>query len=238
MKCHRSFCNAGKRHEPGAMDLNGYMLSALFDKTASRFILALLIFCPINVFAADTWSYHQEIRRLNNETYSFAQSPLPPRGLYDYIRLEIICKGNTLQVAIDANSLIASQGRTFDFEYQIDNAPPFTLQMTTFKDTKRRGYTEEYAQRIVNDLLTGKSLFIRVTTMIRKVLSAKIPLENAAKSIKQVVTDCSLGLSDNATDEPDYTLSEFQQDFDKLPSGQQQQVLRKLKIIMESQKAM
>lgn len=229
--------NAGKRHEPGAVDLSGYMLSALFDKTASRFILALLIFCPINVFAANTWSYHQETDRLSNETYSFARSPLPPRGLYDYIRLEVICKKNTLQVAIDSHSLIASAGRAFDFEYQVDNKPPVTLQMTTFKGSKRRGYTEDYAQRIVNDLLTGKSLFIRVNTMIRKVLSAAIPLENADESIRRVVSDCGLGLSDNATDEPDYTLSEFQQDFDKLPSGQQQQVLRKLKIIMKSQKA-
>ncbi|MGR9015067.1 MAG: hypothetical protein ACU83U_15635 [Gammaproteobacteria bacterium] len=242
MKLNRIFCIAnmdvGKRHMQGTPALPNFTPLTLFNKTAARFILALLVFSPTGVFAANTWSYHQESDRLTNKTYSFAQSPLPSRGLYDYIRLEVICKENTLQVAIDADSLIASQGRNFGFEYQIDNKPPVTLQMTTFKDTKRRGYTEEYAQRIVNDMLIGKSIFIRVNTMIRKVLSAEIPLENGAEPIRHVVSDCGLNLSDNAIDEPVYTLSEFQQDFDKLPSELQQQVLNKIKIIiMETQNA-
>ncbi|MBL6986169.1 MAG: hypothetical protein ISR72_03820 [Methylobacter sp.] len=223
----------------GTLASHNFTPSTLLNKTASRFILALLIFSPTAVFAANTWSYHQESDRLTNKTYSFAQSPLPSRGLYDYIRLEIICKENTLQVAIDADSLIASQGRDFGFEYQIDNKPPVALQMTTFKDTKRRGYTEEYAQRIVNDILTGKSIFIRVNTMIRKVLSAEMPLENGAEPIRHVVSDCGLNLSDNAINEPVYTLTEFQQDFDKLPSELQQQVLNKIKIIItETQNAL
>ncbi len=111
--------------------------------------------------------------------------------------------------------------------------------MKTFKDTKRRGYTEESAKRIIDDLLTGQSIFIRINTMIRTVLSAAMPLENAAEPIKHVVTDCGLNLSDNAAGESAYSLTEFEQAFGKLPSGQQQQVLNKIKkIIMETQKAL
>ncbi|MCK9397602.1 MAG: hypothetical protein M0Q44_18685 [Methylobacter sp.] len=206
-----------------------------FNTAARRLILALLLVYPFNIYAADTWSYHKESDRLSNRSYSFALSPLPPRGLYDNIRLEIICKDNTLQVVIDADSLIASQGSAFDFEYQIDKNPPVTLQMKTFTDSKRRGYTEEYAKRIVDGLLTGQSIFIRVNTMIRTVLSAAIPLENAAKPVKQVVTDCGIAFSGD----PAYSLTEFEQEFGKLPSEQQQQVLSKIKkIILETQKAL
>lgn len=206
--------------------------------TFQRLILALLIFCSFNVFADDTWSYHQESDRLSNRTYSFALSPLPPRGLYDNIRLEIVCKDNALQVIIDADSLIASQGSAFDFEYQIDKNSAVTIQMKTFKDSKRKGYTEENAKRIVDDLLDGQSIFIRVNTMIRKVLSAAIPLKNAAEPIRRVVTDCGLGLSGNTAGDPAYSLSEFEQEFGKLPSEQQQQVLDQLKQIMKTQKAL
>ena len=209
-----------------------------FNKAAQRPMLALLILCPLSVSAANTWSYHQENDRLTNRSYSFALSPLPPRGLYDNIRLEVVCKDNNLQVVIDADSLIASQGSTFDFEYQIDKNPPVTLQMKTFKDTKRRGYTEEQAKRIVDDLLTGQSVFIRVNTMIRTVLSAAMPLENAAEPIKHIASDCGLSLSGNSAGEPPYSLIEFEQEFGKLPPEQQRQVLGKIKqIIMETQKA-
>ena len=142
-------------------------------------------------------------------------------------------------MVIDADSLIASQNSAFDFEYQIDKKPPVTLQMNTFKDSKRRGYTEEQAKRIADDLLTGQSIFIRVNTMIRTVLSAAMPLENAAEPIKHVVNDCGLSASDNATDKPAYSLNEFEQEFNKLPSDQQQQVLGKIKqIIIDTQKAL
>jgi len=212
---------------------------SLYDKTAKALMLALLFCCPASVFAANIWSYHQESDRLSNRTFSFAQSPLPPRGLYDNLRLEIICKDNTLQVAVEADSLIASQGSAFDFEYQIDKNPPVTLPMKTFKDTKRRGYTEESAKRIIDDLLTGQAIFIRVNTMIRTVLSAAMPLENAAEPIKHVVADCGLSLSDNGAGGSAYSLSAFEQDFAKLPSEQQQQVLSKIqKIITETQKAL
>ena len=141
-----------------------------------------------------------------------------------------------MQVSVDADSLIASQGSDFDFEYQIDKNPPVTLQMKTFKDSKRKGYTEDYAKRIVDDLLTGQSVFIRINTMIRKVLSAVMPLKNAADPIKHVVADC--GLSDNTASEPAYSLGEFERAFVQLPLAQQQQVLSEIKkIIMETQKA-
>ena len=39
---------------------------------------------------------------------------------YDNIMLEIVCKENKLQVVIDAENLITSQGSSFDLEYQID----------------------------------------------------------------------------------------------------------------------
>ncbi len=207
-----------------------------FNQAIQRLLLTLLILCPLSVSADNTWSYHQENDRLTNRSYSFALSPLPPRGLYDNIRLEVVCKDNTLHVAVDADSLIASQGSAFGFEYQIDKNPPVTLQMKTFKDTKRRGYTEDQAKRIVDDLLTGQSIFIRVNTMIRTVLSAAMPLENAADPVKHVVADCGLSLSGNATGEPVYSLSELEQDFAKLSPDQQQQVLGKIKrIIREMQ---
>ena len=215
--------------------LLAHRYDALFDKTVHRLILALMVFCPLTVSAANTWSYHQESDRLSNRTFSFALSPMPPRGLYDNIRLEVICKDNNLQVVIDADSLIASQGSTFDFEYQIDKNPPITLQMETFEDSKRRGYTEKQAKRIVDDLLAGQSIFIRVNTMIRTVLSAAMPLENATEPVKHVVADCGL----NTTGEPAYSLTEFEQELGKLPSEQQQQVLGKIKqIIIETQKAL
>jgi len=209
------------------------------NKIAKPLILALLAFCPFSVFAANTWSYHQETDKLNNRTYSLARAPLPTRGLYDNIRLEIVCKDNALQVVIDADSLIASQGRTFDFEYQIDKKPAVTIHMKTFPDSKRKGYTEEHAKRIVDDILTGQSIFIRVNTMIRKVLSAALPLENAVEPVKHVVTDCGLSVPDSAIGESPYSLAEFEQDFAKLPLEQQQRVLSKIKaIIQETQKAL
>ena len=240
MKYNRAFCiayiNPAKRCEPRA---GAFAHCMSFNKIAKSFILALVFFCPVNVFAANTWSYHQESDPLSNRTYSFALAPLPARGLYDNLRLEITCKDNTLQVSIEADSLIASQGSDFDFEYQIDKNPPVTIQMKTFPDSKRKGYTEAYAKRIVDDILTGQSIFIRINTMIRKVLSAAMPLDSAAEPVKHVISDCGLNLSGNAAGEPAYSLTEFEQEFGQLPPDQQQQVLSKLKkIIMETQKAL
>lgn len=206
--------------------------SRFFGNSTLAIMLALLIACPLNAFADDTWSYHQESDSLTNQTYSFAQSPLPRPGLYDNIRLEIVCKENKLQAVIDADDLIASQGSSFDVEYQIDNKTPVMVQMKTFPDSKRKGYSDEFAKRIADDMLTGQAIFIRIKTMIRKVLSSSISLDNAAEPIKHVLADCSLSLSDNVTGEPAYSLTEFEQEFSKLSLEQQQQVLAKIKKIM------
>ena len=194
--------------------------------------LALLIVCPLTALANNAWSYHQEIDRLTNRTYSFAQSPIPRRGMDDYIRLGIVCKENKLQAVIEAENLIASQGSSFEIEYQIDEKTPFTVQMKTFPDSKRKGYTDEFAKHLAEDLLTGQAIFIRVKTMIKKLLSSSISLENAAEPIKHVLSDCSLGSSDNLTSQSVYSLAEFEQDFNKLSLEQRQQVLAKIKKIV------
>ena len=203
-----------------------------FGNRAPAIILVLLIALPVNTLAADTWNYHQESDSLTNLTYSFAQSPLPRPGLYDNLRLEIVCKENRLQAVIDADDLIASQNSSFDLDYQIDKKMPVTVQMKTFPDSKRKGYTDDFAKRIADDLLTGQAVFIRVNTMIRTVLSSSISLDNAADPIKHVLADCGLGLSDS---EPVYSLAEFEKQFAQLSSEQQQQVLLKIRqIIMET----
>jgi hypothetical protein len=212
--------------------------AAISGKNAQRFFLVLLVFCSFNTSAANTWSYHQESDRLNNRTYSFVESPMPLHELYDDLRLEIICKDNVLQVVLNADSLIASQDSVFNLEYQIDKNPPNTFPMRTFKDSKRRGYTEDQARRFIDDLFTGKAIFIRVNTLIRKVLSAELPLDNAAQPINHVMSDCGQGLITNPANNPVYTLGDFENDFNKLSSDQQQQVLNKVnKIIMETQKS-
>jgi branched-chain amino acid transport system ATP-binding protein len=55
-------------------------------------------------------------------------------------------------------------------EYQIDKKTPVTVQMKTFPDSKRKGYSNESAKRMADDMLTGQAIFIRVTTMIDKEL--------------------------------------------------------------------
>jgi hypothetical protein len=206
--------------------------SSFSGKIINRIIFAFLIACSFNALAANNWSYHQESDRLTNRTYSFAQSPMPTRGLYDDIKLEIVCKDNKLQAVIDANSLIASQNSTFDVEYQIDKKPPVTIQMRTFKDSKRKGYSDEDAKRIAEDILTGQSIFIRVHTLIKKVLSGSMSLENAAEPINQVFADCGLAVEANIASEPAYSLSEFEQEFNKLSPDKQQQVLDRIKKMM------
>jgi hypothetical protein len=207
--------------------------SCFFGDSTQTVVLALIISCPINTWADNTWSYQQESDRLSNRTYSFAQSPMPRRGMYDNMRLGISCKENKLQVVIDAENLIASQGSHFDLEYQIDQKTPVTVPMKTFQNSKRRGYSEEFAKHIAYDLLTGQTIFIRVKTMIKKVLSSSIPLDNAAEPIKHVLADCGFSSSDNVADEPAYSLAEFEQEFSKLSLEQKQQVLTKVEKIMK-----
>lgn len=200
-----------------------------------RHCRVLLVFLlPVNALAANAWNYLQESDRLNNRSYSIARSPLPRSDLYDNMRLEVVCKDNALQVTIESNSLIASQGSRFDFEYQIDQKPPVKIQMTTFKDSKRRGFTSEHAQTLVADMLDGQAIFVRVNTLIRKVLSGSIPLDDAAKPLTQVLADCGIAASGNSVIENPYSLADFQQDFAKLNEEQQRQLLDKIrKLIIE-----
>lgn len=209
--------------------------NCFFGNTLQLLILAVWIICPFKALAATAWSYHQETDPLTNLTYSFAESPLPPRGLYDNIKLDILCKDNKLQVVINADSLITSQGSSFAVEYQVDKKSQVTIPMKTFSDSKRKGYSDKDAQRMAKDMLTGQAIFIRITTIIKKVLSTSISLENAATPITQVLTDCGAGvaLSDNEGSHSDYSLTEFEQDFSKLSTEQQQQVLSKIKQILK-----
>ena len=206
--------------------------SRFFGNSTPATLLALLISSPFNAWAANTWSYHQESDSLTNRTYSFALSPIPRSGIYDNIMLEIVCKDNKLQAVIEAEDLIASPGSSFDMEYQIDKKTPVTVQMKTFPDSKRKGYSDEFAKRMADDLLTGQAIFIRVNTMIKTVLSSSMPLNNAAEPIKQVLADCGFNASNNVTSEPAYSLTGFEQEFSKLSLEQQNQVLAEIKKIM------
>jgi hypothetical protein len=206
--------------------------SRFFGNSTPATLLALLIASPFNAWAANTWSYHQESDSLTNRTYSFALSPIPRSGIYDNIMLEIVCKDNKLQAVIEAEDLIASPGSRFDIEYQIDKKTPVTVQMKTFPDSKRKGYSDEFAKRMADDLLTGQAIFIRVNTLIKTVLSSSMPLDNAAEPIKHVLADCGFSSSDSAAGEPAYSLIEFEQEFNKLSLEQQQQALAKIKQIM------
>jgi hypothetical protein len=195
-------------------------------------IWVMLILAPFNASAANNWTYHQENDRLTNLSYSFARSPMPRTDLYDDLRLDIACKENKLQVMVEADVLIASQGSAFEVEYQIDKHAPVKIQMRTFPDSKRKGYTEEQAKQMGDAILSGQSIFIRVNTMIRRVLSGEMPLNDATAPIKQVYTDC--GLADDDVNTAEYSLVKFTEDFSKLSLEQQREVLAKLKSMMTS----
>jgi hypothetical protein len=206
--------------------------SRFFGSSTPAMMSTLLMAVSMNVCADNTWSYHQESDRLTNQTYSFAQSPLPRRGLYDYLRLEIVCKEKKLQAVIIADDLIASQNSSFEMEYQVDKKPPATVPMKTFPDSKRKGYTIELARQVADDLLTGQAVFISVKTMIKKVLSSSLPLDKAEEPIKHVFADCGLGLSDKGIRKHAYSLDEFEQEFSQLSPDQQQKLLATIKKLM------
>jgi hypothetical protein len=195
-------------------------------------ITALLLACSCHAWADNNWSYHQNSDSLTNQTYSFAQSPLPRPGLYDDMMLEIICQENKLKAIIEAEDLITSQGNRFNVEYQIDKKTPVNIQMKTFADSKRKGYTEEFSVRLAEDLLTGQSVLLRINTMLRTVLTISIPLDNAVEPIKKVFADCGLSFSDKNNNKPNSSLSDFEQDFGKLSLEQQKEVLNDIKKVM------
>ena len=108
----------------------------------SSCILVPLILLPATASAEteqemDTWAYLQTWDKQNNLNFSVVRSPMPNRGLYDSIRLEIICQDNKLQLVTETSSLITSQDREFDFEYQIDKKPTVAIKFRTFPDNKR-----------------------------------------------------------------------------------------------------
>jgi hypothetical protein len=191
---------------------------------------ALLTLLPYSGQADNNWTYHQENDRLTNLSYSFARSPMPRTDLYDDLRLDVACKEKKLQVILEADVLIASQGSEFEVEFQIDKQSPVKLKMRTFPDSKRKGYTEEQAKSLADALLSGQAVFIRVNTMIRRVLSGEMPLSEAGTPIKQVYADCGL-LAENANT-ASYSLANFTEAFGKLTLPQQREVLDMLKKIM------
>ncbi len=181
----------------------------------------------------NAWTYHKEWDKLSNLNYSLARSPMPKLGLYDNLRLELICKENKLEIAVDAKSLITSQDESFDFDYQIDKNDPLSIKMKTYSDSKRRGYTIEQVERIAEDLLSGQSVFIRIHTLISTVLSAAIPLNDASQPIQQVLADCGVTSPGNGEARPAYSLADFERDFKALSPEQQRQTLDKIKELME-----
>jgi len=189
--------------------------------------------CPINSLAANTWSYRQQTDRTSNQTYSIAQSPIPRLDLYDELKLAVICKDGKLQAQLEAASISASQGSKFELEYQIDKQPSVNIPMRAFSDSKRRGYTDIEANRMVADMLSGhEAIVLRVKTMIKKVLSASIHLPDAEQPIQQVLSDC--GTTPTQPKQTEFSLADFGQAFNKLSKEQQQQVLQQLKkILME-----
>ena len=192
---------------------------------------------PVNVQAElNEWTYQQEKDRLTNLAYSFVRSPIPQRGLSDNIRLEIMCKQNKLQFVVDGNALIASQNRPFDMDYQIDQRSPVALKMKTFNDSKQRGYTDENVATIIDDILSGQTIFVRITTLIKKVLAGSISLSGAEVPIKRVLSDCGISELKQQMTADDYSKAQFEEDFGKLTLELQQQVLQKLKVIMQELK--
>jgi hypothetical protein len=179
----------------------------------------------------ENWTYHKEWDSINNLNFSFVRSPMPKRGPYDNIRLDIICKANKLQLVAESGSLITSQDRDFDVEYQIDKNPPVVIKLRTFRDNKRRGYSNEQIDRIVGELLSGQSIFIRINTIISTVLSADISLKDASEPIQQVLSDCGVTKGTPPVQQT-YSLSEFERDFAKLAPEQQGQALGEIKKIM------
>lgn len=204
------------------------------NKHPLRVILSVAMLQSIDAFAAEAWTYLQASDPGTNRSYSKVRSPMPRLDLYDDLRLEVMCKENKLQVVVDSDILIASQGSNFDFEYQIDKQPSVKIQMRTFPDSKRKGYTEEQAKSIIDAMLTGQAVFIRVNTMIRRVLSGSIPLNGAAEPIKHVLADCGIS-ANSAVAESSYSLAEFEQALNKLSAEQQRQIMSKVRKLMTEQ---
>lgn len=181
----------------------------------------------------ESWTYHREWDKWTDLGYSLARSPLPRRGVYDTLRLEIICRDNTLQFALDSYDLITSKGSTFDFEYQIDNNRAVGLTMRTYPDTKRRGYTEDRVKSIIDDLLSGQWVLIRAHTIIKRVLSSKISLQGAAGPIRKVLADCDESLPARSGESEVYGMEDLRRDLQALSPEQRRQVWDAIKQMID-----
>lgn len=206
-----------------------------YKKIHRTLFVSIIIFAgmPFKLSADSGWSYHQQVDSLNNQTYSYAQSPLPKPGLYDNIMLSIVCKDHKLQSVIETDELIASQGSRFNIEYQVDQQAPITLSLKTLADSKRKGYTENDANQMATALLSGQAVFIKVNTMIKTTLSSSITLDNARSAIDRVMADCNTDKKMVSNSENNYNLNDFEKAFKQLSANQQQQILSKLKQLMQ-----
>ena len=206
-----------------------------YKKIHRTIFVSIIIFVgmPFKLSADSGWSYHQQADSLNNQTYSYAQSPLPKPGLYDNIMLSIVCKDHKLQSIIETDELIASQGSNFSIEYQVDQQTPITLSFKTLADSKRKGYTETDANQMATALLSGQAVFIKVNTMIKTTLSSSITLDNARSAIDRVMADCNTDKKMVSNSENNYNLNDFEKAFKQLSANQQQQILSKLKQLMQ-----
>ncbi len=206
-----------------------------YKKIHRTIFVSIIIFVgmPFKLSADSGWSYHQQADSLNNQTYSYAQSPLPKPGLYDNIMLSIVCKDHKLQSIIETDELIASQGSNFSIEYQVDQQTPITLSFKTLADSKRKGYTETDANQMATALLSGQAVFIKVNTMIKTTLSSSISLDNARGAVDRVMADCNTDKKMVSNSENNYNLNDFEKAFKQLSANQQQQILSKLKQLMQ-----
>ena len=206
--------------------VGGFIFLVLFS--ASVFAL------PETKQEMEAWSYHKEWDQSTNVNYSLARSPLPRRGVYDTLRLEVVCKNKQLQFVLDSYNLITSKGSTFDFEYKIDNKDEVAIKMRTYPDTKRRGYADEQVMPIVEAMLSGQWIFIRVHTIIRTVLSSKISLQGAREPVQHVLADCGKTLPGEDSSSVGYGLADFERDFTSLTPAQQRQILDRVKQMIDT----
>lgn len=201
-------------------------------KNRWQFALIMLLF-ELNwahqAASQETWTYTQTKDAASNQIVSVARSPVPRLDLYDKLRLEAVCKDNKLQMVVDSDILIASQGSEFDFEFQIDQLEFQKIKMRTYPDSKRRAFNEANARSFAEALASGSNGFIRFNTMIRRLLSASISLQGASEAIQRVFNDCGQSLNNKS---PNYTFEDFSREYHQLPPEVQQRILQKLRVLM------
>jgi hypothetical protein len=209
-----------------AMKLHRYLAKLnLFSR-----VIGLLLIAPAG-YAENTWTFTQANDPLNNRVITSVVAPRSLDGVYDNIKLSLVCSDNKLQVALNSDALITSQGSFFDVEYQIDKNVPVKIRMQTFPDSKRKGFTDEYAKAMLDSMLSGNTLFLKVNTMIRKVLTTAIPLDGASPVLNKVLTACA-GTAETKS-APTYSFEVFAQEFNALSPDKQQLALQKIKMLMQ-----